>query len=281
MLLFLVVGPSALAQSFPWVCENPKLCHKCYPDDTCIIKEVGKGTNKLWLKNNGSSPRTYAFFLMNPVDVRVSRKVPDYIFLYPQETKPLLAVTSAVYRGGFSYGMNNFYTVGKPGVKHDDSYVYRLPYQNGRSFSCKEGFRNKANPDWNNIIFDMPNGTPVVAARPGVVVGAVNVTPKLDLAGEYKQYGSAIYIEHEDGTMGRYAYLKKDSFLVKLGDQVKRGQQIALSGSSGEAKYPSLRFDVLSTVDAYMYNSWKFKFQDSTRGVVDQPVEGAYYTAVD
>ncbi len=50
-------------------------------------------------------------------------------------------------------------------------------------------------------------------------------------------------IEHNSVYTTRYLHLSK--FLVKKGQQVKRGQKIALSGATGRLTGPHLHFEVL------------------------------------
>lgn len=78
-----------------------------------------------------------------------------------------------------------------------------------------------------------PTGTPVYASCGGTVVQA----------GWGSGYGYVIYINHVDGRQTRYAHLSK--ILVKVGQTVKQGQQIALSGNTGVSTGPHLHFEML------------------------------------
>ena len=76
-------------------------------------------------------------------------------------------------------------------------------------------------------------GTKVVASCGGVVAKA----------GWGKGYGYCIYINHEDGSQTRYAHLSK--VLVKVGQTVKQGEKIALSGNTGVSTGPHIHFEIL------------------------------------
>jgi murein DD-endopeptidase MepM/ murein hydrolase activator NlpD len=76
-------------------------------------------------------------------------------------------------------------------------------------------------------------GTPVVAAQDGVVAYAGN---------ELRGFGNLLLIKHADGWMTAYAH--NDTLLVKRGDTVRRGQQIAKAGDSGGVAQPQLHFEV-------------------------------------
>lgn len=76
-------------------------------------------------------------------------------------------------------------------------------------------------------------GTAVYAADGG----------KVTFAGYKGSYGYLIEINHENGYVTRYAHNSK--LLVKSGDRVYRGQQIATMGSSGRSTGSHLHFEVL------------------------------------
>jgi murein DD-endopeptidase MepM/ murein hydrolase activator NlpD len=77
-----------------------------------------------------------------------------------------------------------------------------------------------------------PAGTAVVAAAGGVVA-AVEFQP---------EYGNIIDVDHDNGLTSRYAHLSKS--MVKVGDVVMKGQQIALVGATGRTTGPHLHFEV-------------------------------------
>jgi murein DD-endopeptidase MepM/ murein hydrolase activator NlpD len=77
-----------------------------------------------------------------------------------------------------------------------------------------------------------PHGTPIVAAAGGVVA-AVGFVP---------EYGNIVEVDHDNGLTSRYAHLSKS--LVKVGDVVLKGQNIAHVGATGRTTGPHLHFEV-------------------------------------
>lgn len=77
-------------------------------------------------------------------------------------------------------------------------------------------------------------GEPIYAAGSGRVVEVKN---------SFFGYGREIMIDHGFGYKTRYAHLH--SMLVKVGDEVGRGQQIATMGNTGKSKGVHLHYEVI------------------------------------
>jgi len=78
-----------------------------------------------------------------------------------------------------------------------------------------------------------PVGTPIVAAADGTVERA---------GWNSGGYGNLVDIRHPDGSMTRYAHNSR--ILVRAGQQVRQGQQIAEMGSTGRSTGPHLHFEI-------------------------------------
>jgi hypothetical protein len=76
-------------------------------------------------------------------------------------------------------------------------------------------------------------GSPVTAVAAGVVTWA----------GERTGYGKLVEINHGDGFTTRYAHNERT--LVTVGQTVRRGESVALMGSTGRSTGPHLHFEVL------------------------------------
>jgi murein DD-endopeptidase MepM/ murein hydrolase activator NlpD len=80
-------------------------------------------------------------------------------------------------------------------------------------------------------------GTPIYAAEDGIVTHA-----GCGAKGCKKSYGLYVDIDHGEGIATRYGHASK--LLVSVGDHVRRGQVIALMGSTGRSSGPHLHFEV-------------------------------------
>jgi len=120
---------------------------------------------------------------------------------------------------------------------------YRLPYPDGTSYEVFQTYCGPVSHGRDGqmaIDFLMPPGSVVVAARSGVVRRAI------DRHADGGRQFNAVYIEHEDGTSAFYGHLQKGSVTVDVGDEVRAGQPIGRSGSSGTS-LPHLHFGVART----------------------------------
>ncbi len=75
-------------------------------------------------------------------------------------------------------------------------------------------------------------GTDIFAPADGVVV----------LAGENGEYGNCVVIDHGRDTKTLYGHLQR--YIVKVGQQVKRGEQIANMGTTGRSTGTHLHYEV-------------------------------------
>jgi murein DD-endopeptidase MepM/ murein hydrolase activator NlpD len=82
------------------------------------------------------------------------------------------------------------------------------------------------------IDYAVPQGTPVLAAAPGVVT----------VAGERGDAGRAVAIEHAHQI--ETVYFHNSQLLVSAGERVERGQRIALAGRTGLATGSHVHFGV-------------------------------------
>jgi murein DD-endopeptidase MepM/ murein hydrolase activator NlpD len=83
------------------------------------------------------------------------------------------------------------------------------------------------------VDISVPNGTPVKSAENGVVIYAGT---------GLKDFGNTVLVRHDNGLVTVYGH--NGNILVKRGQTVKRGQELAKSGMSGNTKVPKLHFEV-------------------------------------
>ncbi len=137
--------------------------------------------------------------------------------------------------------------LGQPSVPQ--AFMYQIPFSKYAAWTISQGFHGLAShQDPLNeyaVDFDIPFGTPVVAARSGVVMEVIDEFPD---SGKKSQsaldHANVIRILHEDGSMAVYAHLLQNSALVTPGQQLMAGTVIAQSGNSGYTNGSHLHFAV-------------------------------------
>jgi len=110
----------------------------------------------------------------------------------------------------------------------------------------------------------MPEGTPIIAAREGVVVKTQN-----SQSGRGPNpSGNFVRILHPDGTMGVYLHLMRGSVVVAEGQRVRQGQMLAKSGNTGNSTGPHLHFVVQRNVGLAL-ESIPYRFDRPISGLPD------------
>lgn len=113
----------------------------------------------------------------------------------------------------------------KPGV-----WYYVSSYFGWRNDPLGRGYQHHSGLD-----IAAGGGNAVIAVCDGVVTTAK----------WHYSYGNYVVIYHGDGTSSLYAHMMNNSLTVKVGDKVKRGQQIGKVGSTGDSTGNHLHFSVL------------------------------------
>lgn len=103
--------------------------------------------------------------------------------------------------------------------------------------------------------FKMKVGTPIHAARTGVVIQVKSDGKKAGLKNKFLGEGNNIVIQHNDSSFAGYWHLDFGGVYVKVGDSVEMGQKIGLSGHTGYSAFPHLHFMV-------------FKYNNSSRRTI-------------
>ena len=111
--------------------------------------------------------------------------------------------------------------------------------------------------------FTCDKATPVYVTADGVV----------ESAKWQRGYGYTVVVDHGYGYKTLYAHLLDGNFIVKAGQKVVRGEQIALSGNSGKSTGPHLHYEVI--LKGQNVNPVNYYFMDLDAEGYDQMLQMA------
>ncbi len=180
----------------------------------------------------------------------------------------------------YSYSFN--WMMGSKNAKHNDNYIYRLPYAKNSAYLVSQGFNgtktHKGSSQY-SVDFVMPIGTKVYSARAGVVIKTKSNSNRGGYDKKFASSGNYVRVLHDDGTFGTYYHLKQRGVLVGKGQVIPRGFAIGYSGNTGYSSGPHLHFCVFKSMSARKIHTIKIRF-NSVDGVIEEPIQGEYYKAI-
>jgi murein DD-endopeptidase MepM/ murein hydrolase activator NlpD len=181
----------------------------------------------------------------------------------------------------WEYSYTNYFKLGSSIAIHDDKHVYQLPYAPGSKYKVTQAYGGTFSHKGSNkyaIDWQMPEGTPVLAARDGVVVKTKDDSSTGGGNIRFDPYNNYVLIRHDDGTLGHYCHLQKSGVCVKPGQLVHTGDMIARSGNTGFSSGPHLHFAVFKTRDGKERISLPIRFRTNDEQATTL-AEGRRYTA--
>jgi|SRR5579884_140341 murein DD-endopeptidase MepM/ murein hydrolase activator NlpD len=159
--------------------------------------------------------------------------------------------------------------------------TYLLPYPGGLMWQCIQGNNSGGSHSGNSAFawdFRMPQGSPVVAAREGVVSMLKQDSYQSCPQNIYScpEWNNYVVIDHGDGTSAVYLHGFQNGARVRLGQRVRQGEILTISGTTGQSGAPHLHFAVQYTGHTYISQSFPIGFAEvSENGGV--PVRRGHY----
>lgn len=262
-----------------WVYTDQKPRHSNFTQQKMLVTEL---TLKVSVVNRGSSEKPVLYAVNNlagPAQVWLDLRRQLNVKLHPstasewlleQKGDTFLTYISPVQQNRpWAYEWLPRYVEGKP-INPNKIVSEHVPSPfKGGPFMISQSFMGTASHSQHlssNYAVDiqMPEGTPIVAVRDGIVMDLEVDFSRSGWREEVADEANYVRLIHPDGSMTIYAHLQPDSFQVRLGQPVKAGDVLANSGNTGFSSGPHLHFAIQYNGDKKL-KSWPFNFRGFNR----------------
>lgn len=217
-----------------------------------VTQRSGAG-HQVVARNSGPAPVSVRLTLANAENVSIQRALPVYAVVQAYSELLLLQIHPMTPGRNHRFATKSTYKLGNILAVPDPRAVYRLPYENGRSFFISQaaGGPMTTHDEEDSryaVDFTMPVNTPVVAAREGLVIASESSHRLGGRNPALMSLANFVSILHADQTVATYAHLAPGGVRVRTGERVLAGTPIGYSGATGYTSGPHLHFVVQKLV---------------------------------
>jgi len=208
--------------------------------------QVGPGEMVFEVENRTRMPITVVADFPERVNARPSRPLPVEAELAPGERRTLVSFSAIEPRSPSTARSRLEALYGSRTSRHDPDARYAWPFGGGEPRLVSQGVdggHTHRGPLRHAFDFTMPEGTPVLAAREGVVVRVRDGFERGGLDPALEPQSNLVVVMHADGSFASYGHLQP-GIEVREGQRVAVGQRLGRSGATGYAAGPHLHFQV-------------------------------------
>lgn len=194
-------------------------------------------------RNQGPAPVSVRVATPMAVNVTPDRPFPVYAVVPPNGQLIIGSLRATIPGVSYSFQTQSAHILGNFNVRQHPDAQYRLPVRDGRVARIDQAaggvITTHTSPESQYAVdIPLPEGTPIVAARDGMVIaaeaGQSEGGKRLDLLTK----ANVVRILHFEGTIGEYAHLAPGGVFVYPGQRVRAGDEIGLAGSTGYSSGP-------------------------------------------
>ncbi len=230
--------------------KNPEIRQiKAASKQMVSLMQAGeKQQPQFYIRNDYPGPIEVEITFSERDNAQANPELPRRFIVEPGTSPTLFEVNAINQQKGWKLALKYRYMIGAPQPNYNTVASYLPPLAPNAEFQISQAFGGSfSHTDAQNhyaVDIVMPVGTPIYAAKSGIVVESENDFYK---GGDNKAYSSEannIRILHDDGAMSVYAHLELETAQVYPGMSVAAGQLIAYSGNTGFTTGPHLHFVV-------------------------------------
>ncbi|MFZ2406083.1 MAG: peptidoglycan DD-metalloendopeptidase family protein [Methylobacter sp.] len=203
---------------------------------------------RFYIRNDYAGPVEVEIDFSERDNVQATPDLPRRFVVAPGTSDTLFEISGIDELKSWRLSVKYSYITGSPLAHYSSTTGYLPPIAPNASFRISQAFggRFSHNDEQNQYAVDivMPVGTPVYAARSGIVLEAEDDFYKGGTNKAYTSEANNIRILHDDGSMAVYAHLELETAQVYPGMAVTAGQLIGYSGNTGFSTGPHLHFAV-------------------------------------
>jgi len=251
-------------------------------DQRVFLRNRGTDSEPIVTVYNGyGGPVEMEFALVEGENISARPELPARMVVPPSRETEALRLWPTQPGNSSSYQYTYRHVIGDPEADHHPTRPYAPPFRRGSTHAVSQAFHGTySHRDIQSeyaVDIVMPVGTPVCAARPGIVMDVANdfFTGGTDRE-DYARRANFIRILHDDGTMALYAHLRVETIRVGVGARVSLGETMAESGDTGFSSGPHLHFAIQKNIGMELV-SLPFKILNA-RGTGVTPAKGMLLT---
>lgn len=242
----------------------------------CLTSQESAAGVSFTVANPSPAPIRVRVRFSDLENVEPSPAVRGDVRVAPGERREVAALRRGDAARPWAYRFRWRFWLGDRGARHDPAARYRMPFGGTAPRRMSQGPNGSfSHRGQHSFDFLMPVGTPVLAAREGVVAFVVDRYERGGARKSLADQANKVIVLHDDGSLARYVHLSRGA-AVAAGDRVEPGTVLGTSGNTGFSTEPHLHFEVYTAGVAAKRVTIPIRFaSEDPDGFV--PVEGSFY----
>ena len=200
-----------------------------------LLLDTGSQVYDITAANRGNGPVSVAITIdkVSAANASADNTLPYYAVVPAHTDRTLVRFSAKMKELVFDIRYDSVWSIGDYTATHNCPEQYRFPFgEKVRAFASVTNTADATPYTRNAVVFSMPKGTPVLAARKGAVIQISS--------------DGTIDILHEDSTIGTYYHLEKIGEYAVVGKTVTTDDIIGVAGTAKNNKDAYMQLTVWS-----------------------------------